>query len=100
MPLSPQFPKLHRIIVAGSIVAITATGALYGAGLKTGRDNKKAVTTVREATPAEQLAMLETTRLSLVEKRIGLERKIEELVRRRTGAEPEAGSQGLGKEKR
>ncbi|MCJ1247175.1 hypothetical protein MMC30_004389 [Trapelia coarctata] len=89
-PLPPptyRSPNLRRIILTTSIAAIAATGAWYGAGLKMGRERKKEVEAVKKATPAERIAMLETARGELVAKKLGLERKIEELQRRRGGDE-------------
>jgi len=78
--------QVRRIVWTGSIAAITATGAWYGAGLKTKQEIKDVVQKQREASPAEKIAQLEEHRGGLVAKRIGLERKIAELEARANGA--------------
>jgi len=53
---------------------------------------------LREETPAEKIAQLEETRGGLIAKRIGLERKIQELEMRQNGATREESM--AGKERR
>ena len=40
-PMSQASSVLRRVILTGSIAAVTATGAWYGAGLKTQREHKQ-----------------------------------------------------------
>jgi len=56
------------------------------------------VETLRTATPAERIRMLETARGELVAKKLGLERKVEELQRRKGGMSREEA--GAGRERR
>ncbi|MCJ1291952.1 hypothetical protein MMC34_003502 [Xylographa carneopallida] len=85
MSVAYHYPKARRVVLTASVAAITATGAWYGAGLKAHQERKQEVVAIREATTAERIAMLESTRGQLIAKKIGLERKIEELERRRGG---------------
>lgn len=38
---TPQFATFRRFVLTGSIAAVTATGAWYGAGLKMKQDIKQ-----------------------------------------------------------
>lgn len=80
--------KYRTVILTGSVAAVTATGAWYGAGLKTSQDAKKAMKRRREAPTQEIVAHLDNTRKNLVTKKTSLEKKIAELEnkRRLTGA--------------
>ncbi|MCJ1283176.1 hypothetical protein MMC26_002503 [Xylographa opegraphella] len=89
-----HYPKARRVILTVSIAAITATGAWYGAGLKTHRERKKEVVAIQESTTAERIAMLESARGRLMAKKIGLERKIQELERRQAGMSREEAGRG------
>ncbi|KUJ23622.1 uncharacterized protein LY89DRAFT_680343 [Mollisia scopiformis] len=89
-----QQQKIRRFVWTGAIVAVTATGAWYGAGLKTDQEIKEKVKKQREATPAEKIAVLEEQRGALVAKRLGLEKKIQQLEMRAAGATREESMQG------
>lgn len=45
MSVAAQRLKIRRIVWTGAIAAVTATGAWYGAGLKTDREIKKVCVT-------------------------------------------------------
>jgi len=92
--MSAQQQKIRRIVWTGAIAAVTATGAWYGAGLKTRSEIKQKQEKQREATPAEKIAQLEEQRGGLIAKRLGLERKIKELEMRANGATREESMQG------
>ncbi|KAK3059292.1 hypothetical protein LTS18_011203, partial [Coniosporium uncinatum] len=77
-----QQQKIRRIVMTGAIAAITATGAWYGATLKTDRDYIKARKTILEASPEEKISQLETARGPLLMKRTELEKKISEIQAR------------------
>ncbi|RDW80231.1 hypothetical protein BP6252_04869 [Coleophoma cylindrospora] len=77
---------IRRVVWTGAIASTTAVGAWYGAGLKTQQEIKTEIKKRHEATPAEKIAQLEESRGALVAKRLGLERKIEEIERRKSGA--------------
>ncbi|KAI9721263.1 MAG: hypothetical protein M1812_002425 [Candelaria pacifica] len=79
-----QQQRIRRIVLTGAIAAITATGAWYGAGLKTRQELKLEVKARRDATPAEKIAQLETARSSLLARKFGLERKIADLEARKS----------------
>ncbi|MCJ1434166.1 hypothetical protein MMC27_003533 [Xylographa pallens] len=89
-----HYPKARRVVLTASVAAITATGAWYGAGLKAHQERKKEVVAIRESTAAERIAMLESARGQLIAKKIGLERKIQELERRRDGMSREEAGRG------
>ncbi|KAI9804914.1 MAG: hypothetical protein M1833_006217 [Piccolia ochrophora] len=80
---SAQRLKIRRIVLTGSVAAVAATGAWYGAGLKARQEFKQEEQQRQEASPAERMASLEHYRSELVARRIGLERKILELERKR-----------------
>lgn len=86
--------QTRRIVWTGSIAAITATGAWYGAGLKIKSEHKQEVQRRREASPTEKIAQLEESRGALVAKRLGLEKKIHELEMRAQGATREESMAG------
>jgi len=90
--------QTRRIVWTGSIAAITATGAWYGAGLKIKKEHKQEIQRIREATPAEKIAQLEQSKGALIAKRMGLEKKIHELEMRAQGATREESM--VGREKR
>ncbi|KAI9849751.1 MAG: hypothetical protein M1830_007097 [Pleopsidium flavum] len=93
-----QHQKIRRFVMTGAVAAITATGAWYGAGLKTQQEIKKEIKARREATPAARISALQESRGALIARRIGLERKIAELEARQGGmSRPEA---AVGKERR
>ncbi|KAI9709956.1 MAG: hypothetical protein M1820_003034 [Bogoriella megaspora] len=81
--------------MAGSVAGIVACGTWFGAGLKTQHQASEKQQDRREATVAERVALLETSRNALVLKKTLLERKIEDYERRRREKEanrPETGS--------
>ncbi|KAL1648109.1 hypothetical protein SLS58_002436 [Diplodia intermedia] len=74
---------IRRIVLTGAISAVTVTGALYGAGLKTQKEYTQAQKTVYELPVEERIAGLETKRARLVSQREDIERKIAGLEARR-----------------
>jgi len=84
--MSTSQRTIRRWVMTGSVAAITVTGAWYGAGLKIQQEAKQAVREHREATTAEKIALLEEQRSTLVGKRIGLERKLQEIDARVNGS--------------
>jgi hypothetical protein len=89
-----QQAKIRRIVWTGSIAAITATGAWYGAGLKTQQEYKDSAKKAQEATAEEKIKMLEERRITLVGKAREIERKIGEIERRRNGESREESMRG------
>jgi len=94
MSTAAQQQKIRRIVWTGAIASVTATGAWYGAGLKTTHEIKDKVKKQREATPAERVAVLEEQRGALIAKRLGLEKKIQQIEMRAAGATREESMQG------
>ncbi|OJD35624.1 uncharacterized protein BKCO1_1600016 [Diplodia corticola] len=74
---------IRRIVLTGSISAVTITGAIYGAGLKFQQEHKQAQKTVYELPVEERIAGLQTKRARLVSQKEDLERKIAGLEARR-----------------
>ncbi|QSZ34632.1 hypothetical protein DSL72_007486 [Monilinia vaccinii-corymbosi] len=87
--------KIKRIVWTGAIASITVVGTIYGAGLKTVGDRRQQIHKIREATLAERIAHLEGQRGVLVGKKIGLQRKIDEVEMRRGGATREESTRGM-----
>ena len=108
--------KARSAVLSLCTLAVVATGAWFGADLKTQREAKKvrqrpsvgnavpAITlgsstrfscadiaqehaTIREATSAEKIAILESTKSGLVTQKAGLEKKIGELKARQAETE-------------
>ncbi|KAI1766091.1 hypothetical protein GGR53DRAFT_487375 [Hypoxylon sp. FL1150] len=79
---------LRRLIYTGAFAAVTAVGAIYGAGLKTQADRKQEVRRIVEAPPEERVLDLEARRAALLTQRRPLDAKLEE-VRRRIRAREE-----------
>ncbi|KEQ72737.1 hypothetical protein M436DRAFT_82018 [Aureobasidium namibiae CBS 147.97] len=77
--LTPQFATFRRFVLTGSIAAVTATGAWYGAGLKMKQDINQEKQKAAIATPLDQITELETYRANLMQKKIMLDKKIQEL---------------------
>ncbi|KAI9828299.1 MAG: hypothetical protein M1832_002727 [Thelocarpon impressellum] len=84
--------QLRRIVLTGSVAAITITGAWYGAGLKTQQEIKQQA--LIETPVSEKLAQLELRKRSLVARKVGLEQKIEELRINRRQQALEGGEKG------
>ncbi|KAI4190590.1 MAG: hypothetical protein L6R41_000683 [Letrouitia leprolyta] len=75
--------KYRTAIITGAVAAVTATGAWYGADLKTSQEARKELKKRREAPTQEMLSHLENTRNRLVAKKTSLEKKIAELEKKR-----------------
>ncbi|PSN69004.1 hypothetical protein BS50DRAFT_632829 [Corynespora cassiicola Philippines] len=87
---TPQAQAVRRWILTGAITAITVTGAIYGAGLKSKQEFKQERKRVLEATPEDMIAQLQVARSELVNKKSELERKIARFTERQQ--EKERGS--------
>ncbi|KZF20941.1 hypothetical protein L228DRAFT_270201 [Xylona heveae TC161] len=74
--------KLRRLVLTGSVAAITATGAWYGAGIKTRQEYNAEQRARAEALPVDRVAQLNQARESLMATKAGLEGKIAQLERR------------------
>ena len=94
---APSTSRLRRIVLTGSIAAITATGAWYGAGLKVQQErNEVGTTTFRvfeiilirwqvkqatlEASDAEKMEQMQMLRGQLARQRDELQTKIDQLT--------------------
>ncbi|KAK5175245.1 uncharacterized protein LTR77_000382 [Saxophila tyrrhenica] len=76
--MTPQ--SLRRYTLTASVTAITVTGALYGAGLKTRQEHKQEKSAALEASPAEKLEHLEVSKTKLLRQRAELQSKIDRLA--------------------
>ncbi|GAB7344879.1 hypothetical protein MBLNU457_3320t1 [Dothideomycetes sp. NU457] len=75
---------VRRWVMTGSVAAITAMGAWYGAGLKIQQDVKKDKQQRLEATPEERIQQLEDRRARLMRDRNGMQRKLDEIKARQS----------------
>jgi len=81
---TPSRPRsLRPAILAISIAAITATGAYYGASLKTDQQAAESVRERAAMTVDERLERLRITRMRLERERKTLEAKMDEVAARR-----------------
>ncbi|KAK3690588.1 hypothetical protein LTR37_019084 [Vermiconidia calcicola] len=71
--------SIRRYILTASVTAITVTGAWYGAGLKSRQEFKKEKTAALEATPAQKIEQLESTKFRLLQQKADLQTKIDRL---------------------
>ena len=94
----PSTASVRRIVLTGSIAAITATGTWYGAGLKTQQERNQVSSNAfyqlfeltliisqdkqatLEAAATDQLAQMEALRGQLVHRRDELQAKIDQLT--------------------
>jgi len=81
--------RVRTLILSLGVFFITATGAWYGASLKTNQQLHTQKSKILEATttPAEEIASLEERKAVLMAKRAALERKIEGLEKKRRNGE-------------
>lgn len=87
---------LRPAILAISIAAITATGAYYGASLKTDQQAAESVRERAAMSVDERLERLNITRTRLERERKALESKMEEVSTRRRESERVAALRGVG----
>ncbi|RMZ24612.1 hypothetical protein D0859_11346 [Hortaea werneckii] len=83
-------------ILTGSVAAITATGAWYGAGLKTRQEYNQTPQErgVRlQATPAERIEQMEIAKTRLLAQRAELQSKIDRLSAREESTAPSSTSE-------
>ncbi|KAF1996153.1 hypothetical protein P154DRAFT_443843 [Amniculicola lignicola CBS 123094] len=79
--VAPQ--AVRRVVWTGAIAAVTVTGSLYGAGLKSQIEFKGEKKRVIEATLEEKITSLENVRAGLITRKIELERKMDRFTARR-----------------
>ncbi|KAK9417467.1 hypothetical protein SUNI508_08827 [Seiridium unicorne] len=82
-------PNVKRIIWTTAFAAVTIVGAIYGAGLKTQHEFKAEKQQIIESTPEDRIRDLETRRTILMNSRIPLERKLQNLHARMKAIEAE-----------
>ncbi|KAJ5742713.1 uncharacterized protein N7511_011114 [Penicillium nucicola] len=72
-------PNVKRLVLTGAVTAITITGTLYGAGLKTNQEIAETVKQRQESTFDEQMKALQGMRSNLTARRGILENQIRDL---------------------
>ncbi|CZT15692.1 uncharacterized protein RCC_01524 [Ramularia collo-cygni] len=78
-------PNKARIIaLTGGVAAITATGAWYGAGLKTRQEFKQEKQVIIQSSAADKIAQLQSTKEKLIKQRKELQNKINKLTAKPT----------------
>ncbi|KXL50394.1 hypothetical protein M433DRAFT_2097 [Acidomyces richmondensis BFW] len=76
-------PNPFRIyILTASVAAITATGAWYGAGLKTRQEFRRDRRTILETSPAKRIEEMEAFKALLLQRKAELQAKIDHLAAR------------------
>ncbi|EME48415.1 hypothetical protein DOTSEDRAFT_18949 [Dothistroma septosporum NZE10] len=70
-------PRVY--ILTGAVAAITATGAWYGAGLKTRQEFKQERQSVMQASTADRIASMELAKTKLLRQRTEMQNKIDQL---------------------
>ncbi|RFU79172.1 hypothetical protein TARUN_3059 [Trichoderma arundinaceum] len=69
--------KFRGGVWAVAFAAVIVVGTLTGAQLKSDKQKEQAIREFRQVTPAEQIAMLQKQRASLVEQRTVLQKKLD-----------------------
>ncbi|KAK3298158.1 uncharacterized protein B0H64DRAFT_384274 [Chaetomium fimeti] len=88
--------KTRRIILTLAFAAVTFTGTIYGAGLKTQQEWKAEKKKVQEATVDDKVAMLERQKLDMLRQKTEIEGKLAEIRARMRERDVEAGGGGGG----
>ncbi|GIZ39462.1 hypothetical protein CKM354_000284400 [Cercospora kikuchii] len=88
--------KARIYALTGSVAAITATGAWYGAGLNMRQEYKQERQKAYEATATEKLAQLETMRAQLQRTKDDLQAKIDKLNGKEIDPNSSAGKTATG----
>ncbi|KAK4998597.1 hypothetical protein LTR66_002196 [Elasticomyces elasticus] len=89
----PNAQTIRRYVLTISVAAITATGAWYGAGLKTRQELKQKRKSPIQPTPKDMIPQLEDARARLLQKKLTIEKKIEELLAKQQGLAPAKGAE-------
>ncbi|KAG5939071.1 hypothetical protein E4U59_003365 [Claviceps monticola] len=81
--------KIKRAIFSVSIAAVILVGVITGAQLKTDKQKKEAVTQIKTAPLADQIAYLEQQKRALLQQRSEMEKKLQyykdNMVQRKAG---------------
>ncbi|RMX74425.1 hypothetical protein D0869_12603 [Hortaea werneckii] len=80
-------------ILTGSVAAITATGAWYGAGLKTRQEYNQDRGVRLQATPAERIEQMEIAKTRMLAQKAELQSKIDRLSAREESGAPSSTSE-------
>ncbi|KAF2873272.1 hypothetical protein BDV95DRAFT_490267 [Massariosphaeria phaeospora] len=86
----PTPQTVRRWILTGAVTAITMTGTIYGAGLKSRQESHQEHKQILEATPEQRIAQLEAVRTELVRSKTEIERKMAQQTAHRRQREEEA----------
>lgn len=96
-PSGNSTKTIRSAIFAIAIAAITATGAYYGASLKTSHQAQARLKEREESPVPERLERLQGVRARLERERKGLEEKMVEVAARRKEAKRIEALRGIGK---
>ncbi|KAF4549869.1 Hypothetical protein D9617_19g101740 [Elsinoe fawcettii] len=89
--MASSSPAARRWVVTLGVAVITISGAYAGANLAVDQDKKKERRAVLQAGPSEQIKQLETHRARLVNQKMDLEKKLDEIVKRQRSKQDEQG---------
>ncbi|KAF2227167.1 hypothetical protein BDZ85DRAFT_277075 [Elsinoe ampelina] len=81
----------RRWIITLGVAAITVSGAYAGANLAVDQDKKKERQALQQAGPTELIAQLEMYRTRLIGQRNDLEKKLDEISRRKASKQQNGG---------
>ncbi|KAG8629282.1 hypothetical protein KVT40_003147 [Elsinoe batatas] len=88
---TPSAPAARRWIITFGVAAITVSGAYAGANLAVDQDKKKERKALQQAGPTEMISQLEMYRSRLVGQRKDLEKKLDDISRRRLSEQQNGG---------
>ncbi|KAK7513587.1 uncharacterized protein IWZ02DRAFT_16388 [Phyllosticta citriasiana] len=81
-----QQKTIRLWVMTGAFAAVTATGAIYGAGLKTQSEQGQARKVAQEVPIEARIAGLEQKRAHLLEQKAGLDKKLAEIKARQVSS--------------
>ncbi|KAF2689085.1 hypothetical protein K458DRAFT_383746 [Lentithecium fluviatile CBS 122367] len=87
---------VRRVILTGSVAAVTVAGTVYGAQLKSGWERARERERLEKATPEEIIAQLRAAQADLEQRKHDIERRIAAFKVRQSG-EGEQQGQGRGR---
>ncbi|KAK5115077.1 hypothetical protein LTR62_001774 [Meristemomyces frigidus] len=93
---TPAANPLRTYIITGAVAAITATGAWYGAGLKTRREYGQERKAILEAPVSERIDQMEMAKARLLTQRAELQKKIDRLTAKAADAQNAGKSPSAG----
>ncbi|GJN81950.1 hypothetical protein PLIIFM63780_005486 [Purpureocillium lilacinum] len=86
--------KIKRGIWAAAFAAVIFVGSLTGAQLKSDKQKEESIKQFRQTTAADQIAILETQKVHLLQQKAQLERKLDVFKERVREREAEKNAKG------